>query len=304
MSVEAVEEQSVDPVAVVKYADEIRKVGSAESLLFNYVLNNGAPKDRNVATLLKILRASVDLGHHEWPASLKRVAAGKDVLHYRCGQTLYGPAFKALGATSYTGIDSAIVPASKKFRSRKLRAKVGYDFSLVDVARLIPDITYMQSDVVVFEQAFDLVVLQSITHSLADLRTMFQQLHRALRPGGEIWFSHENYYAWGGHQGEPKHPRVLDANNPEHQLLADWGHVRSELPEGHRIRTALNRLRPIELRRITDTYFEVSQWKEERDKGSIAARLTPNIRDQLSGYTDAELLTKQIVCRAARREFV
>lgn len=290
-----------DASAIVAAATEVRGAATPDALLFNYILNNGKPKERHVAILQRILNGVLDLGHMAWPAELKSLCYGKDVLDFGCGSTLYGVGFRAVGARSYTGIDKQLEPSRKKFRSRVLKKTVDLGLSLADVARVVPGITYMRADDVTAVEAYDLVVMQSVTHALEDPKTVLSHIHRAMRLNGEIWIQHENFYAWSGHQGEPRNPQGIDASNPEHLKFADWGHVLFDPPPDHRFQTTLNRLRPLELRRILDTYFEVDQWKEIPDRSAIQARLTPQRRAQLDGYADAELLTRQILVRARKR---
>ena len=287
--------------AVVGQAADVRKAASAEALLFNYVLGNGAPKDRHVASIAKVLRAAIDLGYQSWPAEIRNLAIRRDVLHVDCGATLYGPVFRALGANSYTGIDKQLTPTRKKFRSRLEKKTVDTGFSMVDVMRTIPGLSYMQADEVVFREAFDLALMQAVTHTASSVQALFAQIHRSLRPNGEIWFMHENFHCWSGHQAHPRNPSLYDPKDPDHAAMADWGHIGFQAPPGHRLNN-FNRLTLTELRKITNTYFEVSQWNEIPERSSVKERLTPQLRAKLSAYTESELTTKQIVCRAVKRE--
>lgn len=285
---------------LVQKASEVRRAATPEALLFNYVLTNGAPKERNLPSLIRLFRGAVALDHCELPLQLKSFSHDRDLLHLACGQSLNCIVFRAMGARTYTGVDESISLVRKKFRSRSSKETVDLGLSLSDVTRLMPGITFLKSDRISLADAFDGVVLQG-AHRILDLERTFAQLHRALRPRGQIWFSHDNFYAWAGHQGEPKSPNQYNPADEAHKAFVDWGHVNFAPPEGHRFRTSLNRTRIIDLRRIVDTYFEVEQWKEVPDRDSIASRLTPEIRKKLKGYTDQDLLTKQVICRATKR---
>lgn len=301
MTASEIAKDVAEPSAIISSAMAVRGANTPEALLFNYVLNNGVPKERHVGSLMRAFKAAVDLGHAAWPLELKALCQGKDVLDFGCGATLYGVAFRALGARSYTGIDKILEPDNKKFRSRTLKKSVNINISLSDIARIMPGTTYMRADDVTSQDAFDIILVQSVTHLIQDLDVTLQHFHRALRPGGEIWILHENFYSWAGHQGDPRSPQAYDGTNPEHQQLADWGHVLFDPPPGHRLHSTLNRVRPMELRRKLDRYFEVNQWKEVPDRSSVLARLTPERRKALASFNDQELLTKQIVGRARRR---
>ena len=242
----------------------------------------------------------MELDHCELPLQLKSFCHDRDLLHLSCGQSLNCVVFRALGARTYTGVDESLSLLRKKFRSRASKGTVDLGLSLSDVTRLMPGITFLKSDRISLTDAFDGVVVQG-AHRILDLERTFAQLHRALRPRGQIWFSHDNFYAWAGHQGDPKSPGHYDPQDETHRAFVDWGHINFAAPEGHRFRTSLNRTRISDLRRIVDTYFEVEQWKEVPDRSSIPPRLTPAIRKKLKGYTDQDLLTKQVICRATKR---
>ncbi len=274
--------------------------GDSEALLFNYVFNHGAPKEKRLASFRKIFDGAVSLGHHLWPQEIKSLVWGKDVLDFGCGATLYGPVIRALGARSYTGVDKAIKPEQKRFRSRVLRQTVSLDFSMSDVAHVIPQVTYMQADDVISRKAFDIVLMQSVSHQLMDPNRTFSHIHRSLRDGGEIWILHDNFHAWAGHQQMPKSLASYDPDNPAHQAFVDWGHVNFEPPEDHPFR-ALNRLRLGQLRSLLDRYFEVDGWKEIPEKSSITARLTPEVRARTGDFEDRDLLTRQVVIRGVKR---
>lgn len=286
-------------LALSNEALEIRRAATAEALLFNHVLHNGAAKERNLPSLLQLFRAVIDLGQAAWPAELRPLYQNRDVLHLGSGQTLYCAAFRALGASSYTGADANIDVLRKKFRHRASRQTVDIGISLSDAMRLIPAMSFVTEEDLGSEK-FDLVLLQSVTHKLPDLETTLARLQQALRDGGQVWFLHENFYAWGGHQGEPRNPAAYDPENPQHREFADWAHVTFDPPEGHRFRTSLNRVRLGDLRKAVEANFEIEQWKEVPDRPAVAERLTPDIRDRLEGYSEQELLTRQIVCVARK----
>jgi SAM-dependent methyltransferase len=287
--------------AIIEQANEIRKAASAEALLFNYVLGNGAPKERHVASVMKVMQAAVSLGYQGWPIEIKNLVGRRDLLHVDCGATLYGPVFRALGATSYTGIDNKLTPTRKKFRSRLEKKTIETGFSMVDVMRLIPGLSYMQTDEIVFREAFDLALMQAVTHTTTSVQSLFAQIHRSLRPNGEIWFMHENFYGWSGHQANPRHPSKYDPEDAEQAAMVDWGHISFQAPPGHRL-NSFNRISLTELRKITNTYFEVSQWNEIPERSNVKERLTPQLQAKLSAYSERDLMTKQVICRAVKRE--
>lgn len=291
----------VNPGEISASAARMRTGASGEALLFSYVFNHGAPREKLLPSFLKVLSSAVELGHDAWPNEIKSLVWGKDVLDFGCGATLYGPVIRALGARSYTGIDKVIDPSRKRFRSRALKQTVSLDFSMTDAARVIPNISYMQADDVLSREAFDIVLLQSVTHVLAEPDKVLAHIHRSLRPGGEVWILHDNFYAWTGHQQQPRSPAAYDPENPDHQTFVDWGHIKYEPAEDHPFRTSLNRIRLRELRSLLDRYFEVDGWKEVTEKSAVRARLTPEIQAGLPGFDDSDLLTRHVVIRGRKR---
>src|SRR5204863_3110021 len=102
----------------VQQAAEVRKAATADALLFNYVLANGKPKERNLPSLMRLLRGATEMGYCAWPLELRGLYQDKDILQLACGQSLHCVAFRALGARSYTGVDEDLQLTRKKFRSR------------------------------------------------------------------------------------------------------------------------------------------------------------------------------------------
>lgn len=287
-----------EALAIVEHAKTYRVPSDWQGLLFHYVLNNGAPKDKNIRSVARVMEVASTFDHHLWPLELRELVAGQDVLDFGCGATLHGPVFRALGAKTYTGVDAAIDHARKKFRNRRTRTTEPAGFSLADVSRLMPGVSYFRGERVTSIAAFDVILVQSLSHRGIDLEALLQQLHRALRPQGKIWLNHMNFHAWTGHQRAPKSVKSYDESNPDQHALADWRHV-SDTPEA--ILPEFNRIRLPEVRRMIDRLFDVEQWSVVREKKDIDARLTPDVRARLAGYSDIELLTKSVTCIATKK---
>ena len=300
-SLAALSAEGASLAQLVQAGLDIRKADSGERLLLRYVINNGAIKERNIPSVTRLFQTVVDLGHIIRPMELKEPAYDRDVLELGCGATLHGVGFRALGARSYTGIDKGIDPTRKRLRSRILKKSVGTQFSLSDAVRLIPGVSYIRGEGVSSNEAYDLALLSSATYSDQDLERTFSQLHRALRRGGDLWFTHQNFYSWSGHNGGPKHIGAYDCNNEEHKINMDWGHTLFSPPPEHRFSTEFNRIRLPELRQIVDRYFEVIQWTPTMEKAAIRERMKPVLRKKLSGFSEVELMTKSVVCYARRR---
>jgi SAM-dependent methyltransferase len=287
-----------EALGIVESAKAYRVPADWQSLLFHYVLNNGAPKDKNIRSIARIMEAAAQFDHHLWPLELRDLVGGQDVLDFGCGSTLHGPVFRALGAKTYTGVDPAVDHARKKFRSRKTRVAEPAGFSLADVSRLMPGVSYFRGDKVTSVAAFDLVVLQSMSHRAIDIELLLQQLHRALRPQGRIWLNHMNFYSWTGHQRAPKSVKSFDPGDPAQFALADWRHV-SDTPAG--LEADFNRVRLTDFRRMIERLFDIEQWNVTREKKDVDARLNLDTRTRLAGFSDTELLTKSVVCVASKK---
>jgi ubiquinone/menaquinone biosynthesis C-methylase UbiE len=100
--------------------------------------------------------------------------AGRDLLDAGCGHGWYAEQFVARGAR-VTGVDL----------SAKL-LKVAQDRLGKQVALVHTSV----SDLTMFEaESFDLIVSALVVHYVEDLRTMFAEWTRVLRPGGRVVFS-------------------------------------------------------------------------------------------------------------------
>lgn len=285
-------------VRIVEEAKAYRTPDTWQALLFHYVLNNGAPKDKNIRSVARVMEVASSFDHHLWPLEIRDLIAGKDVLDFGCGATLHGPVFRALGAKTYTGVDRSLDHTKKKFRSRRTKSFESTGFTFADVSRLLPGVSYFRGDKVASAGAFDVVLMQSVTHRALDLEALLQQLHRALRPNGRLWISHMNYHSWSGHQRAPKAPGSYNPNDPAEYALADWRHV-SAMPE--ELKSEFNAVRLRDVRRMIDRLFDVEQWSVVREKKAVESRLTPEVRAALPGYTDAELLIKSVTCVATKK---
>ncbi|MBS7788963.1 class I SAM-dependent methyltransferase [Roseococcus sp. SDR] len=288
----------IAPADLAALALRMRQPADAAALLFNYVFHGASLKPRHVPSLTRIFEQVIALGHVAMPLQVRALCHGKDVLDFGCGATLYGPALRALGANTYTGVDQALDMKRKKFRSRLQKKTVDLPFSLADVAHMMPGVSYIRANAVNSREAWDVVIMQSVTHLLENPAATMAQISRALRPGGQVWILHENYYAWGGHQKEPRSPAAFDPANADHMKFADWRHV---VPDQRPAEPVVMPLRLPQLRELVSAHFEIGKWEEVPDRSVIRPRLTPEVRARLAGYADQELLTKQVVLTARKR---
>lgn len=285
----------------IAIATQLLEADSPQSLLLSYLVNNPATRPRICTQLFKIFKGVCDVGHNLFPRQIKSLIVGKDMLDFGCGNTLYGAAFRALGARSYVGVDPQVDISRRRFRSRQFKTSIKLDVSLEDVLARIPDVEYYRDDSILENSTFDIIVLRTVTEHIIDLKGTFARLERALRPGGQIWFLHTNFYSWAGHNQEPRSVKTVDMTNPDHQQYGDWAHIGLTPPNDHPLSTQLNRIRLNDLRAVTEQHFEIVEWTPIEDSKGVKARLTPAIEKASKGFSRDELLTSQVICLAEKR---
>lgn len=281
-------------------AAQIVDFDTPQSVFANYIVHNKDTNLKGSERLFQICSVICDVGHTMLPRQIRPLLTGKDVLDFGCGTTMYGAAFRAIGARSYVGVDPVIDLSRRRFRSRRLKATVNTGVSLESVMLRIPRIEYYQNADILEERSFDTIILHTVTEHLHDIESLFSRFQKALNPGGSIWFLHTNFYSWSGHNQDPKSLKDFDPENPEHLKYADWAHVDFDAPPDHVFQTHLNRLRIGELRDLTERYFSIVEWTPVEDKPPVQARLTPEIERRLGRFSRTELLTKQVICLARK----
>jgi SAM-dependent methyltransferase len=241
------------------------------------------------------------VGHHLWPNQIRDMIRGKDVLDAGCGTSLYGAVFRALGARSYVGHDPYLNLQSVQFRNRLAPGQVKTPVSLQIVKDTIPNLDYIHTPSLEAVEQFDICIMHTVTEHLMDIEKSLSEMARALRPGGQIWYLHDNFYSWSGHHMQPRSAGKYTPGDPELDRYADWRHVDYEAPEGHPFRTNLNRIRLDDLRAVTEKFFVLDRWELVPEKKNVVVRLTPEIEARLSQYRREELLTKHAICFGRKR---
>ncbi|RXF73248.1 class I SAM-dependent methyltransferase [Hansschlegelia zhihuaiae] len=290
---------SPDEIEVL--AEQLRRADTAQALLSNYLLFNEGVKPDHLRRLNDVFYTAAKIGHYIWPTQLRQMVLGKRVLDFGCGVTLYGAVFRALGATAYVGIDPRVDMRKKSYRSRLYKGSYQADVSLTDVCRVIPRCDYYPSSESAFLGLFDVAVLHSVTQHLLDIEAAFREVSSLLGPGGQIWFLHDNFYAWAGHHMAPHSVKALDPDNADHAIYSDWRHVTYKPDDDHPFVTNLNRIRIDQLRSITDKYFIIEEWNEIEDGADVRSRLTDSIVFGLPEYTRRDLLVRHVKCLAKVR---
>lgn len=288
----------VSTIAAISF--QLARPETAQALVANYAMFNHPVRNKILNPLMAIYNAACEIGHNRWPNQIRDLVIGKRILDVGCGTTLYGAVFRALGATSYVGVDPRIHMKRKQFRSRLGKGSVRTNVSLTSVVSVIPNVEYHAEVRFDSMEWFDLAVMHTVTEHLADPDSTFATVARLLRPGGKIWFLHDNFYSWAGHHMPPHSLKGYLPDDPDHRLYADWKHVKFEPDENHPFRTNLNRLRLDDLRGIVERYFVIEEWQEVEDSARVRERLTPAIEAELADYTRRDLLVKHVICQGTR----
>lgn len=277
-------------------------IDKALNLTRDYYLK-GNPETTPADRLLRIMLAACEVGHDKWPDQIREVVSGKDVVDVGCGTTFYGAAMRAIGARTYTGYEPRLDMDRTNFRSRIEKKFVDVGVSLNEIIEVIPELFYKNHFLETGSANFDLAVMHTVTEHLMDIEEVFSTIHSVLRPSGEIWFLHHNFYSWSGHHEAPHSPKFIDPEDENQESFVDWMHVSNTFPDSHKINTYLNKIRLDDLYSLTSNFFEITEWNEIKDQKSVLRRLTPEIENRLQSLnlSRRDATTLHVMCRARRR---
>ena len=134
------------------------------------------------------------------------------------------------------------------------------------------------------EHSFDLVVSHEVFEHIRDVDAVARDLRELLKPDGLTYIYVHNFASIsGGHHIAWKYPDTEPS-----QVVPPWDHLREKrYPD---IPSWLNSMRELEYREIFERYFMVLQWIPSGREGEKL--LSPEIRRELSRYSEEELLTK------------
>lgn len=244
------------------------------------------------------------LGYLRWPRSLRHLAREADVVDVGCGMGLHGIGFLAEGARSYTGVDPAVKPRSPWVKDQHDGKRVDCGWTLEALMARMPRFRMVRglSNDLEGTQTFDLAVLHNATEHLVCLEAVFESIHRLLRPGGRIAFSHHNWFSWNGHHQPPKTVAQIREGDPEQARYLDWAHLEGTFPEDAYVMTKLNRLRLDQVRVLTERLFEIETWNpvpSEPEQG--AGRLTEAIRKRHPELSEADFTTQSVSVVARKK---
>ncbi len=142
----------------------------------------------------------------------------------------------------------------------------------------------------VADGSLDAVVSHEVLEHVEDLPGAFASLRRALKPQGLAYlYVHHFTSLSGGHHIAWKHP-----DSAPSRKVAPWDHLRAR--RHVHIPSWLNQVRAADYRRLLEAEFEILEWRWLPKEGR--SLLTPEIRAELSVYSEQELLHKGFIAIA------
>lgn len=143
------------------------------------------------------------------------------------------------------------------------------------------------------DNTFDLIVSHEVFEHLPDIPASVAEMKRIMKPGALTYIYVHNYASVsGGHHIAWKYPD----ENPS-ATVPPWDHLRqNRFPE---IPSWINRQREHVYREAFEREFKVLEWITHSVEGE--ALLTPVIREELSDYSQEELLKKGFIIIARKK---
>lgn len=143
------------------------------------------------------------------------------------------------------------------------------------------------------DAAFDVIVSTAAFEHIADLDGAAREVARALKPGG---LTHIDVHLFtslsGGHHLDWTWP---DRDEP--RRVPPWDHLRRN---EHDVDYYMNGMRAAAYRTAFERHLHVIEWVSGKREGERF--LTPDLRAELAAYSEDELLVRNIVIIAARRD--
>ena len=241
---------------------------------------------------------------HDFLRKINHLYKDKVLLDVGMGAGPYSVMYIDKGCKKYIGVD----PLINSDMVRDFRAEAGepldkryhkFPYSCEDIMNVFSNITLHAGIVeeTKFKNIADICTMSAVTEHLEDLQSVFKSIYCSLKDKGTFWFSHCNYYSWTGHHSAPRDIKKYDPNNIKHTQVIDWKHLSPNHACYHD--KNLNRVRLRDLYDLTNKYFIINEWTENR---YAQERLTNDIRNKYSKYNLNELLAKTIYVTCTKRE--
>jgi SAM-dependent methyltransferase len=277
----------------------------ADAALEAYFIYNEDTPESRAGFHPDIIRRAVEFDYLQWPRRLARDISGKDVLDVGCGTGLHAVGFVVVGVRSYTGLDPNIKLHKDRSKNLRQETKEGFGWTPQQLMKLMPRVRLIPGtfEDVAPEHVFDVVILHNVTEHLLNIREVFDGCWQRLRPNGTLIYNHHNFYCWNGHHNKPKYAREIDEADPEQRAYLDWAHLDPSPAVESFLSTRVNRIRLDEIRALTERYFQIETWEEHlSDAKRGAGRLTDAIKARYPQFTERELTTQGVFCKAIRRD--
>src|SRR5579864_48344 len=141
-------------------------------------------------------------------------------------------------------------------------------------------------------ETFDFASSDQVWEHLIDVDAATREVQRVLRPGGIVSMTIALFPSLsGGHHFSWANPQQSPST-----YVAPWDHLRRN---SYPADAYLNRFNAQNFQAVFEKYFEVLQWVLDAPVGRDL--LTPEIRSELKGYSDEELLTPNVTVLARKR---
>ncbi|WP_435258396.1 class I SAM-dependent methyltransferase [Thioclava sp. FR2] len=279
----------------------INMARSLAHMMRAYWVNNSDKPWRGQCFQPALMEQALSYGYIKWPEKIQELVRGKDVLDVGCGSGLHGIGYLAAGAKSYFGIDPIINLDKDRVKNLTEKTKEAFGWTPREIAALLHPwkITPEPIQSLPNERNFDIATLHNVTEHLLQIDEVFQAIASRLREGGKIFYNHQNFYAWNGHNLSPKSLNAIDPKNIEQKDYIDWAHIAYEPDPTHYIARGLNRIRLDDILEVTSRYFDIETSEEiptQPENGGL--RLTDEIRARYPNLTDRDFLTQKLVVTA------
>lgn len=137
------------------------------------------------------------------------------------------------------------------------------------------------------DATFDLVVSHEVFEHIDDVPGVVAELARILKPDGLTYIYVHSYTSLsGGHHIAWKHPDAAPS-----RMVAPWDHLRAR--RHALVPSWLNGWRERDYRAAFERNFAILDWIDLGEEGR--ALLTPELRAELAGYSERELLNKGFI---------
>lgn len=243
--------------------------------------------------------------------------AGKRILDLGCGKTFWLSLLLASDGADVIGVDTEVTEPRRSLRKywqllrtngveratrtlawdllfapryyRRLATAYGAPlrFDRVHMAQI--DGTRLPVE----DGSLDWIVSHEVLEHVRDLRAVFAEVRRTLKPDGLAYlYVHHHTSLSGGHHIAWKHPDTAPSRK-----VPPWDHLRERRHAD--IPSWLNQVRAHEYRSLIESELEILEWRWLPREGE--ALLTPRVRAELGEYSEQELLHKGFIVVARPR---